>query len=530
MAYILVWLIAVLVFFVLYLCRKLRYELHMFQLNSYRNERYGRWFGEQKGRALKARDFLPLILVGLWLFKLSLVGFGVAALAIYILLFFTYKAPKQKKPLVMTKRAQRLYLLSVVILVVFTAFSGLVLIYEGYMWPLLIGFFILGLFPCILMLAANTVLIPVEKSINNSFLREARQIIADMPFLTTIGITGSYGKTSCKFILGQILSEEFMTLVTPASYNTPMGVTRVIRESLRSTHEMFVAEMGAKQKGDVAELCRLVQPKLGIITAIGPQHLETFGNLENIINTKFELVDALPPDGLAVLNFDDENIRNKAAAYSCRLVSYGLSDKWDYYAHEIAYNIKGSSFVIHAPGGQEQQFTTLLLGRHNICNIVAAVAAAHELGLPLDKAAKAVRHLPPIEHRLQFLANPRGYNVIDDAFNSNPQGAAAALEVLASFAGGQKIIVTPGMVELGSEEYELNKAFARQAAAVCDYIILVGKKHSQPLQDGLAESAFPPERYYVASDLADASSQLAKIAKPGDVVLFENDLPDTYNE
>ncbi|MGI6361924.1 MAG: UDP-N-acetylmuramoyl-tripeptide--D-alanyl-D-alanine ligase [Bacillota bacterium] len=514
----------------LYVIKRLRRELLMFQLNSYRNQRFGHWLKEQGGRILLKRDLIPVILLLIsCLFSSTLITMPLLVI-VYAVLFFSYQLPPEKKPLVMTKRAFRLYLVSIIIVLVLgIIFVVFAVLSASYLW-LILAACIVSPWPFLPMLLANLILLPFEKAINKAFLNDAKKIIRSLPFLTTIAITGSYGKTSCKMILGEILTEQFMTLVTPASFNTPMGLTRVIRESLRPTHEMFVAEMGAKQAGDIQELCDLVRPKVGILTAIGPQHLETFGSLDNIINTKFELIKNIPADGFAVLNFDDEEIKKRAANFKCRQISYGLDPQWDYYADEITYNARGSSFTVHAPKGQSLSFTTLLLGRHNIYNIVAAVAAAHQLGLSLEKAAKAVQKLLPIQHRLQFIPNPQGFNVIDDAFNSNPQGAAAALEVLACFTEGQKIIVTPGMVELGEQQYQLNKAFAQQAAKVCDYIILVGKNHSQPLQDGLAAAAYPVDQYYVAADLTDARLQLAKIAQVGDVVLFENDLPDTYNE
>jgi len=370
---------------------------------------------------------------------------------------------------------------------------------------------------------------PIENRINEDFLQDAHRIISEMPFLTTIGITGSYGKTSCKFILGEILSEKYMTLVPPQSYNTPMGITRVIREMLRPTHEMFVTEMGAKQKGDIEELCDLVQPKVGILTSIGEQHLESFGSLENIIMTKYELIENLPPDGLAVLNLDDPNIASRAGLSPCRIIGYGLDPNWDYYADDINYGSFGCHFTLHAPDGQKEEFSTVLLGKYAVYNILAATTAAHQLGVPLAMAAAAVRKLPPVEHRLQLRPTPV-YTIIDDAFNSNPKGAGQALEVLASFDKGKKIIITPGMVELGERQYQLNYQFALAAADVCDYIILVGPKHTMPMQEALAQANYPLDQMYVAADLNDARNQLATIVEAGDTVLFENDLPDTYNE
>lgn len=520
--------ILTIVFFAAYLGKKSLYYLHMMQQNSYRNDRFCHWLKTKKSK-LSPLEVLPLVVAVLLIF---LPQFDVWAMlvmtCIYALLFFTYRRPQQKKALVMTARAKRLFIATLVILLLLSIILCFGMLFFDAVWIVIIMtaiiYFSFG--PIIL---ANLLIAPLEKRINEGFLQDARRIISSLPFLTTIGITGSYGKTSCKFVLGEILSEQFMTLITPQSYNTPMGITRVIREMLRPTHEMFVTEMGAKQKGDIEELCHLVQPKVGILTSIGEQHLESFGSLENIIETKYELIENLPPDGLAVLNLDDPNIASRAGLAPCRVVSYGLDPKWDYYADDIHYGSFGCRFTLHAPDGQKEEFSTILLGKYAVYNILAATAAAHQLGVSLAKASAAVRRLPPVEHRLQLRPTPV-YTIIDDAFNSNPKGAEQALEVLASFDKGKKIIITPGMVELGERQNQLNYQFALAAAGVCDYIILVGPKHTLPMQEALSQANYPLDRMYVAANLDDARSYLATVAAAGDTVLFENDLPDTYNE
>ena len=184
----------------------------------------------------------------------------------------------------------------------------------------------------------------------------------------------------------------------------------------------------------------------------------------------------------------------------------------DYWADDIRYDAKGVSFTLHH---QEltAEFSSSLLGVHMVSNILAALAVADQLGVSVRQMQRAVKALPPIEHRLQL--RPAGdYFIIDDAFNSNPAGAAAALEVLAAFGEGKKIIITPGMVELGEREYQLNFEFGGQMAQVCDYIILVGKKHSKPLYDGVIAANYPLEQLFVAADLNEARRQLAKIVEP----------------
>ncbi|MDO4581139.1 MAG: UDP-N-acetylmuramoyl-tripeptide--D-alanyl-D-alanine ligase [Bacillota bacterium] len=507
----------------------LRRTIHMLQQNSYRLERYWDWYMPRARQELRKGEIVLILpLLGA---LISAPAFAAAAfIAAALLLFIYWPRPQaEKKPLVFTARVKRLY-----------ALSALFVLIDGF----IIAAFLLWLRPWLIVAALALALMcvganyyalgalrmiePLERRIANRYLNEAKRRLSELLYLTTVAVTGSYGKTSVKLIAAAICSEKYMTLATPASYNTPMGVTRVIREQLRPLHQVFIAEMGAKQVGDIAELCELAPPKIGILTAIGEQHLESFGSLANIINTKFELIEHLPADGTAVLNFDDANIAANAHRSPCRVISYGLSADYDFWADDIRYGKDGSSFTVHHDA-DSRAFSCRLLGRHNVSNILAAVAAASVLGVTLAEAARGVKGLQPIEHRLQ-LRQAQDYYIIDDAFNANPAGAASALEVLSCFEGGQKIVITPGMVELGEAEYRLNYQFGRQMAAVCDQIILVGKKHSLPLQEGVRDADFPRERLFVAADLKEARRHLTTILSPGSVVLFENDLPDSYDE
>ena len=491
--------LALLIF--LYLTAKLKHDLHMLQQNSYRNERYRRWRAQHLAQEAWWRLWHPFL-----------------------------KAPA-KKPLVMTARAKRLYITALCIAAL-PLLAVIALPFIALPLPALAALILLYLsvifFSGYYLILINWLLQPLEKIINLRYLNEAKTILVQRPDLMRVGITGSYGKTSMKMILSAMLSERYITLATPDSVNTPMGVTRIIREQLKPIHQVFICEMGAKQAGDIAELCDLVQPQTGILTAIGLQHLETFGSEEAIAHTKFELIRALPPTGLAVLNLSQEAIAARVEQAPCRVAGYGLSGQ-PYHAEDILYSVGGLSFTLVTPQGERQPMISRLLGQHNIENIVGAAAAAAELGLTLPQIARAVRSLNPLPHRLQLISGP-GYTIIDDSFNSNPAGAAAALAVLAQMGEGQKILITPGMVELGEKQHELNRDFAMAAAKICDFIILVGKKHSQSLQEGLLLAGFSSERHVVAADLAQARTLLAQHICPGDTVLFENDLPDMYLE
>lgn len=521
-----IWHILTGILAVFYLSIVLTYRhVHMMQQNTYRIGRYFEWYISRFVKETRFSEALLLLPFVLAFF--SQAAFGISAGFIFLLLTYLGRPrpQKEKKPLVFTNRAKRLYSTTVVLLVLIVV---LLLIFIDNA-ALLMGLLIVVCFCSrFAMLLATIILMPVERMINNSYLHDAKRKISRLPDLQKIGITGSFGKTSTKVIMAAVLSEKYQTLASPQSYNTPMGLTRTIREQLSAVDEVFVAEMGAKQKGDIAELCQLVQPTIGVLTAIGEQHLESFGSIETIIDTKFELIDSLPKNGFAVVNGDDSRIISNISRAKCPVITYGLSADCDYRAEQISYGQNGVSFTL-CHGEQRVEFMSVLLGRHMISNILAALAVADQLGLSIEQMQRGVKMLPAIEHRLQ-LRKSGGFYIIDDAFNSNPAGAAAALEVLAAFADSKKIIITPGMVELGERQYQLNYELAQQMAAVADYIILVGKKHSEPLQKGIADVGYPKEQLYVAADLNEARRIMAKVVESNSVVLFENDLPDSYNE
>jgi UDP-N-acetylmuramoyl-tripeptide--D-alanyl-D-alanine ligase len=347
-----------------------------------------------------------------------------------------------------------------------------------------------------------------------------------------VGITGSYGKTSTKYLLDQLLSGHRRVRKTPQSYNTLMGVCRAINDSLDADCEVFIAEMGAYRPGDIQELCEFVQPAIGILTAIGPQHLERFKTIDSIQRTKYELIEALPPSGVAIFNTDDPRCRALADRTTrVPVMRYGLDTSGqplDVWAENMAMTSAGVAFTMADKQGQRVDVQTVLLGRHNIVNILGASCAALALGMALADLAKAIRNLPPVPHRLQLIDSGGGVTVIDDSYNSNPVGALAALEVLGSFQRGQRILVTPGMVELGPLEAQLNEELGAQAAEVCDYVVLVGVERTKPVLAGLQRKNFPPDHIRVVRDLKAATLVIPTIVGVGDTVLFENDLPDQY--
>jgi UDP-N-acetylmuramoyl-tripeptide--D-alanyl-D-alanine ligase len=347
-----------------------------------------------------------------------------------------------------------------------------------------------------------------------------------------IGITGSYGKTSTKDILAHILSASKKTLPTPKSYNTLMGVTRVINDSLKKDHEVFLVEMGAYKTHEIDDISQLVKPALGILTAIGPQHLERFGTVENVAKAKFELFQSLPAGGTAIFNMDDDNIRkNFPQLINPRLVSVSASGNScaDIFATEITISSMGLSFLINDTLRKKQvQCQVCLLGRHNITNILLAVAAAQEFGLNLEMIKERLKTLAPTPHRLQLIKRPDGINIIDDSYNSNPVGVRMALETLTLFSGGNKILVTPGMIELGPIEERENYQLGVLAASICDHIILVGGEHTRPIYNGILSTSYNKDNVYQTKTFTGALAEINRISRSGDTILLLNDLPDLY--
>ena len=495
------------------------YFTHMLQLNSYRTERYKKWCTDNEKKLVTIPRMLPFTCVFLlWLSSRAAAWVVYAVGAAILLLTALLNWPKKaKKPLVVTARVKRLLvtqgLLCAGLCALLWFWSPRGLAFIG------LGNTVVWLFTGL----ANVINTPLEDHFAKGFVKDAAKRLAAMPDLTVVGITGSYGKTSVKNYLNALLSAKYNVLMTPGSYNTTMGVVRTIREMLRPSHQIFIAEMGAKQKNDIQEICDLVHPTYGIITSIGEQHLETFGSVENIIATKFELADAIPENGAAILNYDNEYIR--ARAVSVPTVTYGDADSGAGYRYsDMAVDTHGCQFTLTAPDGESCRYTTHLLGGHNIQNLAGCMALAHTLGISLKEMVYPVRLLKPVEHRLQLL--PNGF--IDDAYNSNPAGFRSALDTLAAFSA-QRVLVTPGMVELGERQDALNRELGEYAATKCDYAVLVGLKQAPPLKEGLLAGGFPEERIFVAATLQEGLAFVNNLPREGErIVLLENDLPDNF--
>ena len=463
--------------------------------------------------ALKAPPFVAFLLCLVLLAVLLVCGYTIGLIA--------YREKTVKVRLVFTNRIKRLY---VALLLV-----GLLATWLMYAMRLFFGSS--ALLPFLLplwLLLAMLLTWPVEKGLAMLFRLDASRILSGYKKtgLVVIGITGSYGKTTVKNILYAMLSQMAPTLASPASFNTPLGLSRAIREDLGPQHRFFIAEMGARHPQDIRVLCRMVGPSLGILTSIGPQHLQTLGSIQKVRDTKYELIRALPKDGFAVFNDDGRFVSEcwQKTTIPKALVGSPGSDIW---AEEVELSTQGSAFTICLPDGRRARVKSQLSGEHNVRNILLAASLALHLGLSLSKIALALEEVAPIPSRLASSVHPKGFTVINNGFNSNPDSSRKALEVLAAYPG-RLVVVTPGFIELGRQERRANRRLGNDIAAVADLAILIGHKRTRPVKEGLLESGMAAEDIEVFASLHEASIFIEQAFGPGDVLLYENDLPDHY--
>lgn len=480
---------------------KSKFYLHMLQVEKYNSVDYREWINKNKKEAYK----------------------------------LTKNKEQVEKPLVFTPRAKRLYFLN--LLLSFLVLMIIPLVFFNHRHPspilgLLIIAFTLYRQQADTLYLSNSIMGPIESNINMGFYKSAQAKIRARKDLKVVGITGSFGKSSTKIVVEEILKPRYKVLNTPEASNTAMGLSKVINDELSDEDQIFIAEMGSKNIGEIKELADLCQPNIGVLTSIGPVHMETFKNIDNIMKTKYELIEELPTDGVAIFNYDNEYIRKLADKTFKEKILFGFEDveKLDIYADNIVVTEEGSSFNLKDKEGNSVECTSRLLGKHNIYNLLAGVAVAKTLGLSLEEICQRIKGIKPIPHRLSIVDSDQGLIIIDNSYNSNPIGTRAALDVISRFKEGKKIVVTPGMNELGDMEEEANREFGKNMGKTCDYVILIGEENTQAIYDGLMDENFNPDNIILVKNLEEARTHVDRLARAGDIVLFENDPPVDNND
>ncbi len=519
--------------------------LLVLQQCGYKGKRYLGWYGN-KETPYVSRLMLLCMLAFLFFCVLnmcfaSLAGVLVSSFvgfASYLLFTIIYINTEHhvnvKIPLKKTKRLVRLCIVFFLLAVLITfglliLFDYLAFLIDDDVVAVLRFSLICGtpmLIPYILLIA-NLIVQPFEALVRRYYVNIAVNKLKRANVIK-IGVTGSYGKTSVKEILKTILSQKYRVLATPASYNTPLGIALTVKQ-LDSTHDVFIAEMGARAKGDIKVLAQMVRPKYGAITGVNNQHLESFGDIENTKNTKYELFENLERDGVGFFAVDNEHAKELSERFEGEKYLTGLDDSNNFVtATEIATTAKGVSFVLNIQGENPVNCFTTLLGKHSVKNICLAAAIAYKIGLSPEEIAGGINRIQSIGHRLELLPNNKNIVIIDDGYNSSVDGFNAAMQVIDDFEG-RKIVVTPGLVELGKDEGLANFEMGKTLAQHADMVVVIGKHNAIMLINGLIEGGIDRENIKFAKSLNKGNELLNEIMQEGDVVLFENDLPDNYN-
>ena len=506
------------------------------QQAGYNGKKYAAWV-RRKGNMVRSRNTLLAFLIALSMLVLgvcfSFAGRWAAYIALAPILLFTViyciaDRRALKVPLVRTARAARIQVLDAFVLFVCAAALAVganALWIE--VWPQVelvehLRYLPLAALPLLfpeLLRLANLLERPFSAAKNRRYLAAAKKQLLAAPCVK-IAVTGSCGKTSVKNFLAGILGERWRVFATPASYNTPLGIAKAIENEDLSQYDFFIAEMGARHKGDIAELCELVRPDHCIITGICPQHLETFGTVEGIVAAKGEILRGTKRGGFAVIGQDEYTDRLDPAAAGLQKVAVG--EHGEFGALGVFCSPEGIGFDL-ALGILQMPVHARLLGAHNAQNIALAAALAAKLGMEKEEIAAGIAKLDFVPHRLQPIY-AGGVVILDDAYNANVRGAAAALDVLRLY-GGRKFVVTPGLVELGVLEEGENAALGEKMVGL-DGILLVGSTLVTAVRRGYLAAGGIEQRIAVYPTLDAAKEALAAELVPGDTVLFLNDLPD----
>lgn len=335
--------------------------------------------------------------------------------------------------------------------------------------------------------------------------------------LLVVGITGSYGKSSTKEFLKFILSDDFKVVSTEKNENSEMGISRCIIDSVNEDHEIFICEMGAYNRGGIKLLCDIARPKIGILTGINSQHLSTFGSQKNIVKGKFELIDSLPMEGLAVLNWDNafikDNFRSEVGS-----IKYSVKEKQDVWAEDVRGGKEGISFKVCFRNGESFALDMNINGVHNVPNLLSAIAVARKLGMETESIVKRLKEMDSSIGGMKF-KKIDGMDIVDATYSSNPDGVISHLDYLKNWEG-KKIIVMPCLIELGSEGRRVHQEIGKKIGEVCDLAIITSRDYFNDLK-----KTSEMKNVVFIENGEKILEKIRYFAKEGDVVLLESRVP-----
>jgi len=377
---------------------------------------------------------------------------------------------------------------------------------------------------------------PAFVAIRNRTLKQAEdkmKKIKSVSRMKVIAITGSYGKTSTKEFLTTILSKKYKVLSTKNHQNSEIGVARAILDDLKPSHEIFIAEVGAYNKGKVKEVCEMLMPKFGVVTGVNQQHMALFGSMDNLLSAEGggELLEALPADGTIFVNGENKYcldlIKKSDKLPFEREKVYALSNKMinaDIWADGIEVFKEYISFLAINKPGNLAHFNVKVLGKQNVENLLGAILIAHELGMTFDEIAEAAKHIVHEQGGMTLRRGKHDIEIIDASYSSNPDGVEADLEYLRVFTN-KKVIVMPCLIELGKESRIIHERLGKKIGEVCDLTIVTSKDYFKEIKRGCLMAGMPEKNILLCDRPHDAYSAITTFCKAGDAVLLEGRVP-----
>jgi len=510
-------------FWLVVLLKKLCFWVWLWQLKEYHFKRFLSHFETYKGKKLILNFFNFSKLISLFGLILAFPFFLPILLSIYFFDFFSTALHILKKTFrypVLTKKT---------VLILGTGFLLIVSVFLSLKnFPsekFILFLLIFDLFSPIIFSILVFCFWPLSFFWQKQLIKKAIEKREKFKDLLVIGITGSYGKTSTKEFLSQILSAKFNVLKTRAHQNSEVGISQCILQDLKPEHQIFVCEMGAYNKGGIKLLCNIAKPKIGILTGINEQHLFTFGSQENIIKTKFELIESLPKEGLAILNESDQNIKNeklKIKNYNPKLrkIKYcSIEQARDLKVKKelLSFNFEGIDFNIN------------LAGQQNVINLLMAICCAKELGMTLEEISRACQKIKPFPRTMEPKKGIGGVTIIDDSYSANPQGVFAALDYLGIYEG-KKIIIMPCLIELGRASKRIHKEIGQKIGKICDLAIITTKDKFQEIKEGAIKSGMKEKNILFLEKPREIFEKIKLDLKPENVILLESRVPKGLRE
>jgi len=560
--------------------KSILFWVYLWQLKEYYIGRFFDHFRTEKGKQLNFNylnllkiflisGFLCFFLFGWWegrsLFPLIFTPILILLYFVETIVFLKNLFQKRLIKPVITKKTGLILLLLIIIfcfLLVFFYQNFKNLIWFSF-WLLIIDIFTPSLVFLLIL-----ILQPLANLTKSQTIKKAKEKRDKFKKLLVIGITGSYGKTSTKEFLTTILSSRFKVLSTPAHRNTDMAIAQLILDKLNEDIEIFIVEMAAYKRGEITSPCQIVKPKIGILTGINEQHMATYGSQENIIKTKYELIENLPKDGLSI--FNGENFyclelyqKTEIPKRLCNInKTFGENFmlQSDFWVEDLKVEKEFLSFKAFSKNSKEYtgilpstkwipgdsaKFKLNLLGVQNIENVLLAAACAKELGINLEEIASACQKIKPEQGGMVLKKGKEGLNIIDATYSANPDGVISHLDYLKIWEG-KKIIVMPCLIELGRASKKLHKRIGQKIGEVCDLAIITTKERFKDLKGGAIEKEMNkdnilfienPKKTFekiksftkkddLPSDLSVEASAKVEVLAKEDVVLLESRVPN----